>query len=59
MVKFWVTKHGNYMSHNEGLTLAQISFLKSLSIGEQLVIFVNEDGSLTLKKSTVSKEIME
>ena len=47
MVKFWPNEFGSFNSGK--LNLAQISFLKSLKEGDKFIIFVNDDGSLTLK----------
>lgn len=56
MVKFWQTSGKNFITHANGLTLDQIGFLKSLQLGDRLIIFVNEDGTLTLKKAMNLKE---
>ncbi len=59
MVKFWPTTSGNFLSHNKGVTLDQLSFFKSIKLGDMLIIYVNDDGSITLKKSTFKKEEQE
>lgn len=56
MVKFWQTSGKNFITHGNGLTLDQIGFLKSLQLGERLIIFVNDDGTLTMKKAINLKE---
>ncbi len=56
MIKFFVNKHGHFNSHHQGLTLDQVAFVRSLKVQDKLVIWVNEDGSLTLKKAKDSNE---
>lgn len=51
-IKFFPNK-SVFLSHKNGLNILQVQELKSLCVGDQLVLFVNEDGSLILKKSNL------
>jgi len=51
MIKFWPVGGSHYQSHSGGLTPIQAEFLQGLKAKDRFVIFVNDDGSLTLKKS--------
>lgn len=55
MVKFWNTGRC-YISHAKGLTPIQIQYLKGLEAGDKLVVFVEEDGSLNMKKSNLKAQ---
>ena len=50
MIKFFPTKAGNMVSHHAGLTFAQIQFLKGMKVGQQLIMYSNEDGTAMLRQ---------
>jgi hypothetical protein len=50
VIKFFQTSTGRFISHHEGLRLEQISFLKSLNMKDKLILYINDDGTLSLKK---------
>ncbi len=63
---FWKSANGKcYMSHQQGLSKEQISYLQSLQIGDRIVLFVNEvrEGEkhpdLSLTRSTLPKETLK
>ena len=53
MIKFYKSKEKERMfqSHFKGVTQEIIDQLKTIEVGDKLVIFVNDDGTLMLRKS--------
>jgi len=50
-VSFWKKEEsGNMLSHGKGLTEEEVTFLKSLNVGDRLIIWDNQN----TKKSEVS-----
>lgn len=41
-INFWMTRNGDYLSHNAGLTAEQIADLRRLQPGDRLVIYTND-----------------
>jgi hypothetical protein len=42
-ISFWKTDYGSLKTHNKGLTEQQIEFLKTLKVGDELILFTNQD----------------
>lgn len=52
-VKFWKSRVKNtmYQSHAGGLNKDQIKFLQSLVVGDKLVLFMNNDDTINMRKT--------
>lgn len=60
-IGFWKAKQG-YISHKQGLSQQQISYLQNLKVGDRLVLFVNDvregekGADITLVRSNLPAE---
>lgn len=46
-IGLWKTEFGSIKTHAKGLTQNQIDLLKSVKVGDLLIIFKNDEGSKT------------
>lgn len=49
-IRLWPRDTGNYLSHSNGLRLEDTQALHALREGDRLILWQNDDGSVTLKK---------
>ncbi len=63
---FWKNTSGKcYMSHQQGLSKEQVSYLQSLQIGDRIVLFINDvregekQPDLSLTRSTLHTDAVK
>ena len=54
-IGFWIKDTGNFMTHAKGLTQEQIDFLKTLKLGDRLILWKNSRGSEVSPDYTLAK----
>lgn len=56
-IGFWITTYGNYLSHSKGLNEEQISFLHSLKVGDQLVLWKKDENPVGEKPADLKLKL--
>lgn len=49
-LRMWKRDSGNHLSHSNGLRTEEVQALHALVEGDRLILWQNDDGSVTLKK---------